>query len=93
MKTGGGLNRAHGHSERGGFTSLKAISSYAKPTCTGNRTAPCGLRGLQRERIDPNSIAGSGRVTRYLIAALSASFIGGTMCVLPGYAIQEGALS
>jgi hypothetical protein len=29
------------------------------------------------ERIDPNSIAGSGRVTRYLFAALSASFIGG----------------
>jgi hypothetical protein len=31
---------------------------------------------MLNERIDPNSIVGSGRVTRYLFAALSTSFIG-----------------
>ena len=31
---------------------------------------------MLNERIDPNSIVGSGRVTRYLSAALSTSFIG-----------------
>ena len=31
---------------------------------------------MLNERIDPNSIVGSGRVTRYLFAALSTSFVG-----------------
>ena len=31
---------------------------------------------MLNERSDPNSIVGSGRVTRYLFAALSTSFIG-----------------
>ena len=34
---------------------------------------------MLNERIDPNSIVGSGRVTRYLFAALSTSFIGASL--------------
>jgi len=34
---------------------------------------------MLNERIDPNSIVDSGRVTRYLFAALSTSFIGAAL--------------